>query len=275
MTPVPGTAQYIAPGVACITAPNPGPMTGPGTNSYIVGTGPCVIIDPGMDDADHLAALTAAAPGPIAAIVISHAHPDHSGGAQALARATGAPVRAHPARLRGIRDDRLMVDQPLVDGEVLELGEVTLETVHTPGHTVDHLCFYTHESRLLLAGDTVMADVTVVILPPDGRMTDYFASLERLQGMAIDAIAPGHGRVLHDPAVELRHIVDHRRAREAEVHGALTPGQTRSAETIADDLYTDLDPRLRPVAAAQVQAHLIRLAELGEAAETDDGWRLR
>jgi len=273
MTAATAQVQQVAPGVMRLTAPNPGPMTGPGTNSYIVGTGPCVIIDPGVDDAAHLDTLIAAAPGPVVAIVITHAHPDHSGGARALADTTGAPIRALPVRLAGVRDRSLVVDQPLHDGDVLTLGDVTLEAVHAPGHTADHLCFYARESRLLLAGDTVMADVTVVILPPDGRMTDYFASLERLQGMAIDAIAPGHGRLLHDPAAELQQIVAHRRAREAEVRAVLDDGRAHSAETIANGLYTDLDTRLLPVAAAQVEAHLIRLAEFDQAVQTDDGWR--
>ncbi|GAB3671255.1 MBL fold metallo-hydrolase [Salinisphaera aquimarina] len=272
-TTLTGQSTRLAVGVTRVTAPNPSPMTGPGTNSYVVGTGPFAIIDPGVDDAAHLAALRAAAPGEIAAILITHAHPDHTGGVATLKAATGAPVLAHSAQLAGVRDEALVVDRTLTHGDTLALGEVTLEALHTPGHTADHLCFYARESRWLFAGDTVMADVTVVILPPDGSMTDYLNSLAQLAGMAIDTIAPGHGHLLDDPAATFAHITQHRLDREAQVRDVLDPTTPRSAAAIATVLYPDLDPRLQRMAAAQVQAHLIRLVELGEAAQAEDGWR--
>lgn len=265
-------AETVAPGVLRLTAPNPGPMTGPGTNSYIVGTGPCVILDPGVDDAAHLAALENAAPGDIVAVLVTHAHPDHTGGARRLAERLNVPVRGCDIALERPYDPDYRVDEALADGDTLRLGELTLEAVHTPGHAADHLCFYVRESKLLLAGDTVMADVTVVILPPDGSMSDYLASIERLQAMAIAAIAPGHGRRLDDPAATFAHILSHRLEREAQVRAALADGAT-GAEAIAARLYPDLDPRLRGMAATQVEAHLIRLAERGEAERAGTAWR--
>ncbi|MES1923695.1 MBL fold metallo-hydrolase [Salinisphaera sp. T31B1] len=272
MSDLTGQRCELAPGIVRVTAPNPSPMTGPGTNSYVLGSGPCVIVDPGVDDADHLAALRAAAPGVIAAIVITHRHPDHVGGAARLAESTGAPIRAFGHHNHGAYDAPLIVDEPLNDGDAIALGGMTLDVLHTPGHAADHLCLYAREARWLFAGDTVMADVTVVILPPDGSMSAYLDSLARLRAMDIDTIAPAHGHLLDDPAAVLAHIVGHRLDREDQVRRALARGPT-TARAIAAVLYPDIDPRLAGMAATQVEAHLIRLAEHGEAVADDHGWR--
>lgn len=266
-----GMVEAVAPGVQRLIAPNPSPMTGPGTNSYVVGSGPCAIIDPGVNDDAHLDALVAAAPGEIATVLVSHAHPDHTGGARRLAERLGVPVQAHATRLQGVRDKAFVADRFLVDGDCVALGEMTLEALHTPGHAADHLCFFWREAGLLFAGDTVMADVTVVILPPDGGMTAYLQSLTRLRELPIKRIAPGHGRMLDDALVVLAQIVEHRLAREAQVREVLNEDGQTSADAIAARLYPDLDPRLRGMAAAQVESHLIRLAELGEARSASDG----
>ena len=266
-------AETIAPGVVRLIAPNPGPMTGPGTNSYVVGTGPCAIIDPGVNDDDHLDALVAAAPGEIVAVLVTHAHPDHTGGARRLAERLGVAVHAHATQLRGVRDKAFFPDRFMADGDRVALGDITLEAIHTPGHAADHLCFLWRETGLLFAGDTVMADVTVVILPPDGGMTAYLESLTRLRALPIKQIAPGHGRMLDDALVVLAQIVEHRLAREAQVREALADSDdATTADAIAARLYPDLDPRLRGMAAAQVESHLLRLAELGQAQATGDGW---
>lgn len=263
--------QSIGPGVVRVTAPNPSPMTGDGTNSYVVGTGPCAIIDPGVNDADHLDALIAAAPGPITAVLVTHAHPDHTGGARELGQRLDVPVVAHATPLRGVRDREFFADRWIDDGERLAFGDVTLEVLHTPGHAADHLCFFWREAGLLFAGDTVMADVTVVILGPDGGMSAYLDSLARLRELPIERIAPGHGRMLDDAPAVLKQIVEHRLAREAQVGAALAEYSRVTADAIAAQLYPNLDPRLRGMAAVQVEAHLERLAELGEARMQDEG----
>lgn len=274
MSALTGQSQILAPGIVRVTAPNPSPMTGPGTNSYVVGTGPFAIIDPGVDDVEHLAALEAAAAGQIVAIIVTHRHPDHVGGAGELARRTGAPIRAFGYENDGAYDAPLAVDMSLAEGDSLALGEITLDALHTPGHAADHLCLYAREPRWLFAGDTVMADVTVVILPPDGSMTAYLDSLARLQTMTIDTIAPGHGHLLDDPAATFAHIVAHRLAREAQVRDALETSGEVDAAAITAQLYPDLDRRLIGMAAKQVEAHLIRLAELGQARRTGSAWTI-
>lgn len=262
----------IAPGIHRLTAPNPGPMTGPGTNSYIVGYGPFAIIDPGVDEPSHVAALWEACDGELDSLLLTHRHPDHSGGVAELARRSGAWVGAFPKSQNGTYDTPLAVDRPLADGERLEIGGVALEVLHTPGHAADHLCFFAPEAGVLFAGDSVMADVTVVILPPDGSMTAYLQTLDRLAALAARQLAPAHGRLLDDPGATIAEIRTHRLDREAQVRDVLDQTPLR-AEVIAARLYPDLDPRLRPMAAAQVEAHLIRLQELGKARSDATGWQ--
>ncbi|MDA3919064.1 MAG: MBL fold metallo-hydrolase [Salinisphaera sp.] len=270
--PQAGKLVSIAPGIRRLTASNPGPMTGPGTNSYIVGYGPFAIIDPGVDDPAHLERLLTACDGELIGLLLTHRHSDHVGGVPELARRSGAWIGAFEKTTLGSYDAPLRVDRPLIDGERLELGGVRLDVLHTPGHAADHLCFLASESGLLFAGDSVMADVTVVILPPDGSMTDYMTTLNRLAAIPMRHIAPGHGRLLDDPAATIAGIMAHRRDREAQVLNALEAIPMKP-DTIAARLYPELDSQLLPMAAAQVEAHLIRLGEVGAARHDAAGWQ--
>lgn len=270
-----GELVELAPGIRRLTAPNPGPMTGPGTNSYIVGDGPYAVIDPGVDDDAHLERLVAACEGQLTTVLLTHRHPDHAAGAAQLAEQTGAMVRAQAKATLGDYDLPVVIDQPLADGETLAFGGVSLRVLHTPGHAADHLCFLAEDSGLLFAGDSIMADVTVVILPPDGVMQDYMATLARLAELPIRRIAPGHGRMLDEPQSTIGAIVAHRREREAQVLAAVPAKADIQARTIAEQLYPELDRRLLPMAGAQVTAHLISLASQGEVVENEQGWRQR
>ncbi len=270
-TPAPGRLDTIVPGVRRLTAPNGGPMTGPGTNTYLVGEEAVVVIDPGVEDAAHIDAIVAHAPGPIRTILITHAHPDHTGGAATLARMTGAPVLGQGTPLAGAFDPDFAVDRTVDDGQIIACDGFDLEAVHTPGHTPDHLCFFLRETGLLFAGDAVMADVTVVIAPPDGDMRAYFSSLDRLKAMSVERIAPGHGRVLDAPADVLDHIVEHRRQREAQVLEMLAP-QAQTVAALAARIYPGVPEALRGMAQAQLTAHLIKLQGEGQVQSDGEDW---
>ncbi|KEZ77186.1 MBL fold metallo-hydrolase [Salinisphaera hydrothermalis] len=265
--------EMIGAGLRRLTAPNPSPMTGPGTNTFIVGHGPYLIVDPGVDDESHLQALIDACGGDIAAICLTHRHPDHVGGAAWLAERTGAPVCAWPKAELAHYDRPVHVDRPLIDNEILTVGEMPVIVRHTPGHAADHVAFELPAAGILLAGDALMSDATVVILPPDGHMGAYFDTLARLEQLPIERIAPAHGHILEQPQQTIADVLAHRRRREAQVVAALMPDELRSAEAIADRLYPQLHDRLRTMAALQVQAHLLHLAERGRAIDEGRGWR--
>lgn len=277
---MPGRTVELAPGVRRITAPNPGYMTGPGTNTYLVGEAGVAVIDPGVRDTTHLDAIEAAGEGRIHRILVTHNHPDHSRGARELAERTGAPVQAHPIQLRGIREKDFVADSHLDDGDIVAGADYRLRCLHTPGHAADHLCFLHEETGLLFAGDHVMEGVTVVIAPPDGDMGAYLASLERLKREPIQAIAPGHGGVLHSPIEVLDGVIAHRREREAQILALLEESADGEGCRIADmveTLYAEVPAPLHPVAAYQVYAHLLKLRDEGRVAGEglDSLWRLR
>lgn len=274
----PGRVIDPAPGVRRITAPNPGYMTGPGTNTYLVGEAEVAVIDPGVRDAAHLDAIEAAGGGRIHRILVTHNHPDHSRGARELAERTGAPVHAHPTPLRGIREEDFAADSHLDEGDIVAGADYRLRCLHTPGHAADHLCFLHEETGLLFAGDHVMAGVTVVIAPPDGDMADYLESLERLKDEPVEAIAPAHGGVLRPPAAILDGIIAHRREREEQILSLLEEAADAGGRRIGDmveEIYAGTPEPLHAVAAYQVYAHLLKLRDEGRVAgeNMDSPWR--
>jgi glyoxylase-like metal-dependent hydrolase (beta-lactamase superfamily II) len=269
---VPGVASALSPLVRRIVAPNPGMMTGPGTNTYLVGIDEIVVIDPGPDDAGHLDTIAGCGGDRIRWIVCTHTHPDHSPGAAGLKARTGAEVLAYDAR------DDLAIDQPLSDGDTIEATEFVLRAVHTPGHASNHLCYVLEQERLLFSGDHIMEGSTVVISPPDGDMAVYLQSLERVKALRprLRKIAPGHGYLIDDPAAKVDEYVAHRNEREAQVLGVLPTGRTGiTIAKIVERLYADVREELHPVAAMTVWAHLRKLADEGKAKgkALDGRWR--
>jgi glyoxylase-like metal-dependent hydrolase (beta-lactamase superfamily II) len=269
--------SVVAP-VFRVTAPNPGPFTFHGTNSYLVGTERLVIIDPGPDDDRHLQALLAAIGGrPVEAILVTHTHSDHSPLAARLAALTGAlvagcaphaPFRALAAGEHNVLDaagDRAFAPaRVLEDGDLVETGAGTFSVVATPGHTANHLCFALEGSDILFSGDHVMGWSTSIVAPPDGAMAPYMASLERLQGRADTIYLPGHGGAIGDPGRFVRGLLGHRRMRSRAIAERLGKEGMTIPQLVAA-LYAGLDARLAGAASLNVLAHLEELIERGEA----------
>jgi glyoxylase-like metal-dependent hydrolase (beta-lactamase superfamily II) len=236
-------------------------MTGPGTNSYLVGEGNVAVIDPGPDIASHVERILAEAKGRLRWILCTHTHLDHSPAAAALKAATGAQVLGRPAP-KG-QDASFTPDLVVENGQRIELSGVTLRAIHTPGHASNHLCYLLEQTKMLFTGDHVMQGSTVVINPPDGEMRAYLASLERLLAEDIAIIAPGHGYLIGAPHKELRRLIAHRMAREAKVISSLRKFGTASLEDLLPLVYDDVPPRVHRVAARSLTAHLQKLVMEG------------
>lgn len=257
-------------------APNGGPFTASGTCSYIVGREEVAIIDPGPEDADHIAALVAACAGArIGAILVTHTHRDHSPGARLLQARTGAPIlgcgphraaralaEGEVAHLDASADRAHRPDRELREGETVSGPGWTLEAVETPGHTMNHLAFALREEAALFSGDHVMAWSTSIVAPPDGSMRAYLASLDKLRTRDETVYWPGHGGPVRDPRRFVRGIAAHRRQREAAIRARIEAGD-RDIRAIVEAIYQGLDPRLRGAAALSVFAHLEDLVERG------------
>ena len=268
-----GRADAVTPRIRRVLAPNPGPFTFHGTGTYLVGRGEVAVIDPGPDDASHLAALLAALEGERAtAILVTHTHADHSPLAAALAAATGATVygRPDPALAGEERHDTgFRPDVRVADGQAIEGEGWTLRAMATPGHASNHVAYALEEENALFCGDLVMGWSTTVVSPPDGDMDAYLSSLERVAQARFATLWPTHGPPIREPAPFLAALAEHRRQREAAILAALAAGPARAAELVAP-LYADIDPRLHPAAARSVLAHLIRLARAGRVAAQGD-----
>jgi len=254
--------ERLSPLVQRLRAPNPGPMTLTGTNSYIIGAGgngrEVMVLDPGPDIQSHLEELVAAAEAieaKIGMIVVTHGHPDHYPGAAKLHEMTGAPVAAYYGA-------RFPHDLPLKDGQHLKTADATLIAIFTPGHAVDHLCYYLEEEDALFTGDLILGYGTVIVAPPKGDMAQYLHSLHKLDQdwSQAEVIYGGHGPEISNPTAKIREYLNHRQAREKQLVGALQAGASTVAEIVAA-IYQDVDKKLWPAAARQVMAYLIMLEQ--------------
>ncbi len=266
-------------GLRLVLAPNPSPMTERGTNTWLLGEGAITVIDPGPADPAHLRAiLEALEPGErITRILVSHSHLDHSPAARPLAEATGAPVLAYgdstagqSERMRALAgqpigggegvDSTFAPDECLPDGTELDIGGLALRALHTPGHLGNHLCFLWGQA--LFSGDQVMGWAPSLVSPPEGDLTDFMASLARLEALGPTRLYPGHGAPVADGPARIAALRAHRLGRERAILDAIAAGAT-SAKEITMAVYTDIPPVMLPAAARNVLAHLIDLAGRG------------
>jgi glyoxylase-like metal-dependent hydrolase (beta-lactamase superfamily II) len=265
----PGLACALSPLVRRVLAPNPGVMTGPGTNTYLVGIDEVAVIDPGPEDEKHLDTVAACGGDRIRWILVTHTHSDHSPGARGLSARTGAPVLGFDER------DGFEPDETIGEGYRLEATEFRLRAVHTPGHASNHLCYLLEQERMLFSGDHIMEGSTVVISPPDGDMAAYLDALRRLKTMRIRSIAPGHGHLIEDPQGKIDEYLTHRGERERAILDAVRAGAA-TVDAVVEQVYADVPKALHPIARHSVHAHLLKLRSEGEVqgADLDGEWSL-
>ena len=268
-----GQSRRVSTLIRRVIAHNPGPFTYTGTGTYIVGQRQVAVIDPGPRDPAHLEAILAAVEGEqVTHILVTHHHLDHSPLAMRLKARTGAVIygcKAPPpsgphaqVRLEAGADGDFVPDVEVCEGGVIAGAGWTLEAIPTPGHTSNHLCYALKEENALFSGDHIMGWSTTVISPPDGDMGDYFQSLETIKTRDFSTLWPTHGPPVTDPAPFVQAYIDHRKAREKQILGALAGGHTR-IKAMVPELYKDVDSRLYPAAAHSVMAHMVQMVRDG------------
>ena len=270
----------VSPLIRRLLARNPGPFTFKGTGVAILGTGEVAVIDPGPDDPEHFAALLAALKGEtVTHIFVTHTHRDHSPAAKALKAWTGAPTYGFGPHGSGKSESGITVEEggdrdfvpdiAVRDGDVIAGPGFTIECVHTPGHTSNHMCYALKEEKALFTGDHVMGWSTTVVAPPDGDMGDYLASLKKLLARDDAILWPTHGGPVRDPKSFISAYLAHRLEREQQILDSLRQGATRIPEMV-DRIYRGLDPRLKPAAGLSVLAHLLLLAKQNRVASSGE-----
>ena len=259
-----------------LVAPNAGVMTGPGTNTYLLGDDEVAVLDPGPALPEHIDAILDTAGDRIRWIVCTHTHPDHSPAWKAVAEATGAQVIGASPPDDMFQDTTFKPTLELQHDYVLSTKEFTLRAVHTPGHVGNHYCFFLEEEGMMFAGDHIMNGSTVVIIPPSGNMKAYIESLQRLLDYPLQFIAPGHGDVMPEPKATVDWLVNHRLMREQKVIDGLRKTGRAPLDALVKVVYDDVDTSLHKMAQLSLSAHLIKLREENRARQhaPDDSWEI-
>lgn len=280
---IPGEAIRLSDLVVRITAPNAGPMTGPGTNTYLVGKSDITVIDPGPNIASHVQAILQAGEGKIRRVAVTHTHPDHSPAAKPIAEATAATLFGSLLDDDGHQDLSFKPHHELRHGDKITGTDACIEALYTPGHVGNHFCFYLPEERTIFTGDHIMQGATVVIIPPSGNMLDYITSLDLLTRYDVERLAPAHGHLMADAHQVARDLIKHRLGREAKVISALEQSPDATLDQLMDIVYADVDKRLYKIAKLSLWAHLLKLEREDRASKhaekhwlfDDELWRLR
>ena len=269
-----GIVQQLSSRVRRLVAPNPGPMTGAGTNTYLIGTDDVAVLDPGPAIPEHIERIVEAGAGKITRLVCTHTHPDPSPAAAVIASRLGVPMIGALTADDQHQDRSFVPDEQLTDGSLIAGGDWQLRAIATPGHVDNHFCFLLEEEGMVFAGDHIMNGSTVVIVPPGGNMKAYIASLERLLDFPVSAIAPGHGEIIPDCRGEVEKLVRHRLMREAKVVAGLRQTGPATLDELVVVVYNDVDQSLHEWAKLSMLAHLIKLDEDGQVIEQGGRWRL-
>ena len=253
---------------------NPSAMTGPGTNSYLIGKDKLCLLDPGpRDDAQFDSFMDAIGDSTLEYILVTHTHGDHSPGALKLKEATGAVLVGLPAPLPTGHDQSFQPDRQWCHGDVVETDEYSIRLIHTPGHVSNHICFFLQEEELLFTGDHVLQGTTSVILPPDGDMAAYLGSLKELQSLSLRYFAPGHGDLMDQPQLELEQLIAHRLKREKKIEDRLKLLGSCDLDRLVVSAYDDVADHLIPWAKRTMLAHLIKLQREGAVSVDGELWQ--
>ena len=258
-----------------ITANNGGVFTGNGTNTYLIGSDDITLIDPGPNDAEHIEKILSLGGDKIKRILVTHTHKDHSPAALPISKKLNIPMFGRLVdRDSEWEDETFAPDTVLSHGDIISTNEYTLETIHSPGHASNHLCFYLKDQKCLLTGDHIMDGSTVVIAPPDGNMTEYIESLKLLESYDIDYFAPGHGEFMQEPSKTIQSIIRHRLSRESKVLRTIENNKDQDIDKLLLSVYDDVPDILHPIARMSLLAHLIKLEADGKILQTDNTYSL-
>jgi len=260
-----------------LLAPNPGPFTGPGTNTYLLGRESVAVIDPGPVIDKHIETILSEAGDRIRWIIVTHTHIDHSPAAAVLKSRLSSEVEliGMPSLQQGFSfDKQFKPDRIIAHEQIIQSDEFTLKALHTPGHASNHVCYLLEEEKLLFCGDQLMEGSTVIIAPPDGNMAEYIQSLEQLLTYPIEAIAPAHGNIMLDARTVLSQTIAHRLRREQKVVSALSEIKAAAMEALVLKVYDDVPVFMHPIAQQSLLAHLLKLEVEGRAIKRDEIWSL-
>jgi glyoxylase-like metal-dependent hydrolase (beta-lactamase superfamily II) len=250
-------------------------MTGPGTNSYLIGSDAMALVDPGPADPAHTQALLRILAGrPLRWIFVTHTHGDHSPGTVALHSATGAQVIGLAPPEGGYQDHSFVPNRLYMAGERIDCGEFSMQLIHTPGHVSNHLCFLLEQEGMLFTGDHILQGTTPVILPPDGNMSDYLESLRALKALPLRSLAPGHGDIMLEPQQSIETLIRHRLRREQKVLTGLAELGACSIDALLIRVYDDVPQHLMVWAKKTLLAHLLKLQTEQKISLLDEQWVL-